>query len=154
MLIQLTVNGRNHEILCPADEYLADTLRNLGYLSVRQGCDTGSCGACTIHMNGIAILSCATLAAKAHGKKITTIEGVQKQAEKIGNLLVDEGADQCGYCSSGLIMNILYLESVVSNPTDAEIKLYLNGNLCRCTGYAGQFRAVKRYFEVKAYENS
>lgn len=154
MLITLTVNGTLHEILCPAEEYLSDTLRRLGYLSVRQGCDTGTCGACTIHIEGTAILSCITLTAQAQGKKITTLEGVREQAKQIGTLLVDEGADQCGYCSSGLIMNILYLESVVQQPTDAEIQHYLNGNLCRCTGYAGQIRAVKRYFEVKSYENS
>lgn len=154
MLITLTVNGILHEIQCPAEEYLSDTLRRLGYLSVRQGCDTGTCGACTIHINGTAVLSCITLTAQAQGKKITTLEGVREQAKQIGTLLVDEGADQCGYCSSGLIMNILYLESVVQQPTDAEIQHYLNGNLCRCTGYAGQIRAVKRYFEVKSYENS
>lgn len=153
MQTQLTVNGVLHEVQCPAEEYLAETLRKLGYLSVRQGCDTGSCGACTIHINGIAILSCTTLTAKAHGKQITTMEGVPEKAKAIGSLLVDEGADQCGYCSSGLIMNILYMESVVSNPSDEEIRKYLNGNLCRCTGYAGQFRAVKRYFEVKSHEN-
>lgn len=154
MLVEFTVNGQRHELLCPPDEYLSDTLRRLGYLSVRQGCDTGNCGACTIHIDQKAVLACVTLAAQAHGRQITTIEGVQKQAQRIGSLLVDEGADQCGYCSSGLIMNILYLESVVSTPTDDEIALYLNGNLCRCTGYAGQFRAVKRYFEVKSHENS
>lgn len=154
MLITLTVNGILHEIQCPAEEYLSDTLRRLGYLSVRQGCDTGTCGACTIHIDGTAVLSCITLTAQAQGKKITTLEGVREQAKQIGTLLVDEGADQCGYCSSGLIMNILYLESVVQQPTDAEIQHYLNGNLCRCTGYAGQIRAVKRYFEVKSYENS
>ncbi len=154
MLIQLTVNGKAHEIQCPPDEYLSETLRRLGYLSIRQGCDTGSCGACTIHINGTAILSCITLTAQGQGKPITTIEGVQEQAKAVGTLLVDEGADQCGYCSSGLIMSILYLESVVPNPTDDEIHRYLNGNLCRCTGYAGQFRAVKRYFEVKNHENS
>lgn len=153
MLIQLTVNGNAHEIHCPAEEYLSVTLRKLGYLSVRQGCDTGNCGACTIHINGVAILSCITLTAKAQGKVITTLEGVPEKARAVGNLLVAEGADQCGYCSSGLIMNILYLESVVPNPTDEEIGRYLNGNLCRCTGYEGQLRAVKRYFEVKSHEN-
>lgn len=153
MLIPLTINGTVHEINCPPDEYLANTLRHLGYLSVRPGCDTGSCGACTVHINGRATLSCATLTAQVQGKTVTTIEGVQEQAKAVGSLLVDEGADQCGYCSSGLIMSILYLESEISDPTDEEIKKYLNGNLCRCTGYAGQLRAVKRYFEVKKHEN-
>lgn len=153
MLIQLNINGKPHQVECPADEYLSETLRKSGFLSVRQGCDTGNCGACTVHVNGVAILSCITLTALVQGKNITTLEGVQPQAKEIGSILVDEGADQCGYCSSGLIMSILYLESVVPDPTDDEINLYLNGNLCRCTGYAGQFRAVKRYFEVKSNEN-
>lgn len=153
MLIEVTVNGSRHEVLCPPDQYLSDTLRRLGYLSVRQGCDSGSCGACTIHLDGVAVLSCVTLAAKAHSRAITTVEGVRLQAEAIGTVLVSEGADQCGYCSAGLIMSILYLESQVAEPTEADIRRYLNGNLCRCTGYEGQLRAVKRYFEVKAHEN-
>lgn len=153
MLIKLKVNGCFHEVQCQTDEYLSDTLRRLGYLSVRQGCDTGTCGACTIHLDGIAVLACITLTALAQGKCVTTLEGIPGPAQRIGSLLVDEGADQCGYCSSGLIMSILYLESVVPEPTDEDIRHYLSGNLCRCTGYAGQLRAVKRYFEVKTHEN-
>lgn len=153
MLVKLTVNGTPMEVQCTPHDHLSDTLRSLGLLSVRQGCDTGSCGACTVHVDNRAMLSCITLTAQMEGKSVTTLEGVQEAARRIGNLLVDEGADQCGYCSSGLIMNILYLESMVSDPTDADIRHYLNGNLCRCTGYAGQHRAVKRYFEVKAHEN-
>lgn len=153
MLIKLTVNGIPRQVECSPNEHLSDALRRLDCLSVRQGCDTGTCGACTIHLDGVAVLSCITLAAQAQGKAVTTLEGVSDKARAVGALLVDEGADQCGYCSSGLIMNILYLETMVSDPTDADIAHYLNGNLCRCTGYAGQLRAVRRYFEVKAHEN-
>lgn len=153
MQIKLTVNGVPRQLECAPNEYLSDALRKVGLLSVRQGCDTGTCGACTIHLDGKAVLSCITLAAQAEGRSVTTLEGVPEKARAIGALLVDEGAEQCGYCSSGLIMNILYLESVAPNPTEAEIAHYLNGNLCRCTGYSGQLRAVKRYFEVKAHEN-
>ncbi len=153
MLIKLTVNGIPRQAECAPNEYLSDVLRRLGCLSVRQGCDTGTCGACTIHLDGVAVLSCITLAAQAQGKAVTTLEGVPEKARAVGALLVDEGADQCGFCSAGLIMNILYLETMVCDPTDADIAHYLNGNLCRCTGYAGQLRAVRRYFEVKAHEN-
>lgn len=153
MIIKLTVNGKRHELNCEPDCSLSEALRTLGYLSVRQGCDTGNCGACTVHIDGKAVLSCITLAIRAQNKPILTIEGIPEKAREIGRILVDEGADQCGYCSSGLIMSILYLQSVVSNPSEDEMRHYLNGNLCRCTGYEGQLRAVKRYFEVMTNEN-
>lgn len=153
MLIQLKVNQTLHSIDASADERLAVTLRRLGYLSIKEGCDTGNCGACTIHKDGIAILSCLQLSVMAEGHELTTIEGVGPEAKQVGALLVDEGAEQCGFCSSGLIMNILYLKSINPSPTEAQIKQHLNGNLCRCTGYEGQLRAIQRYFEVIANEN-
>lgn len=152
MEVVLTINGERRNIQIEPDEYLAATLRKQGFLSVKQGCETGNCGACTLHVDGKAVLACVMLTAKADGSKITTLEGAGAEATRIGKLLVGEGADQCGYCSSGLIMSILYLESQISNPTEDEMKVYLNGNLCRCTGYEGQMRAVKRYFEVKHHE--
>ncbi|MTI67886.1 MAG: (2Fe-2S)-binding protein [Firmicutes bacterium] len=149
MKINLKINGEKKVFDVSADEYLADTLRKNGYLSVRKGCDTGSCGACTVHFDGKAILSCVMLSLRADGHEITTIEGVTKKAEKIGKYLVDEGVDQCGYCSPGTIMSILYLEKCIENPTDEEILHFMNGNLCRCTGYVGQLRAIKKYLEGK-----
>ncbi|KKH58398.1 (2Fe-2S)-binding protein [Methanosarcina mazei] len=154
MKIKVKINGINKSLEIAPDEYLVDTLRNNGYLSVKRGCDTGACGVCTVHMDGKAVLSCIILSAKADGHEITTIEGLKEEAEKVGHYLVDEGAEQCGYCSTGTIMSILYLEKSVENPTEEDIHHYLNGNLCRCTGYQGQVRAIKRYLEAKKNESS
>ncbi len=154
MKLNVKINGRKKTFEISPDEFLVDTLRNNGYIGVKQGCDTGTCGVCTIHLNGKAVLSCVLLSAKVEGQEITTIEGVQKEAKEIGKYLVDEGVDQCGYCSSGTIMSIIYLEKCIKNPTDDEILYYLNGNLCRCTGYIGQLRAIKKYLEGKYNENS
>lgn len=153
MLIQLNVNQQQHRIVVSPEERLSTTLRRLGYLSVKEGCDTGNCGACTIHRDGKAVLSCMIFSITAEGQKLVTLEGAGPEAEQIGQLLVAEGAEQCGYCSSGLIMNILYLKSLDPNPSEATIKMHLNGNLCRCTGYEGQLRAINKYFEVIAHEN-
>ncbi len=154
MKIEIKVNGENKQFDISPDEYLVDTLRNNGYTSVKKGCDTGVCGCCTVHMDGKAVLSCAILSAKAEGHEITTIEGVKEEARKVGEYLVEEGVEQCGYCSTGLIMNILYMEKHVKKPTDEEIRHYLNGNLCRCTGYTGQLRAIKKYLEARKNESS
>lgn len=154
MKIKMKINGVNKEFDISPDEYLVDTLRNNGYKSVKKGCDTGVCGCCTVHIDGKAILSCVVLSAKASGHEITTIEGVREEARKVGQFLVEEGVEQCGYCSTGLIMNILYMEEIAEEPTDEEILHHLAGNLCRCTGYTGQLRAIKKYLEAKSYESS
>lgn len=152
MKISMKINGVSRSFEVAPDEYLIDTLRKNGYLGVKQGCDTGTCGVCTIHMDGKAVLSCVVLSCRADGHEITTIEGVQNEAEIIGRYLVDEGVEQCGYCSPGTIMSILYLEKCIKNPSDEEILHYMNGNLCRCSGYTGQLRAIRRYLEEKYNE--
>jgi carbon-monoxide dehydrogenase small subunit len=88
------------------------------------------------------------LAPSIHGKQITTIEGIQKEAKEFASFLVKEGAEQCGYCSPGFIMTVLAMKKELEQPTEEEILHYLTGNLCRCTGYAGQLRAIKKYLEV------
>jgi len=152
MKIKFILNGEKIETDIRPDAYLIDVLRDLDCLGVKKGCDTGTCGACTIHVNDKPALSCVMLAAKAHGQEIITIEGVRDDAKRIGKYLVDEGVEQCGYCSPGTIMSILYLEQCVENPTDEDILYYLNGNLCRCSGYTGQLRAIRNYLEVKKNE--
>lgn len=147
MRINLRINGEEKQVDIAPDDYLSEVLRKEGYLGVKKGCDTESCGVCTIHLNGRAVLSCGTLAAKAHGQSVTTIEGVRKEAEKIRHEMAKRGVDQCGFCGPGTIMSILYLESVTKNPGDEEILRYLKGNLCRCSGYVGQLEAVKSYLE-------
>lgn len=153
MQIKLTVNGISREWSIRPDEILLETLRNHGYFSLRGGCSTGQCGICTIHMDGIPILACLTQSVKAAGKQIMTLEGTGQRGKDVAAALLTEGVDQCGYCAPGTIMSILYLESVITDPTDDEILHYMNGNLCRCSGYAGQLRGIRRYLEGKDHEN-
>lgn len=149
MIIKININGVNKSFDVEPHEWLLDLLRNNGYLSVKRGCDTGTCGVCTVLIDGEPTLSCATLAVKADGKKITTIEGVGEEAKEVGNYLVGEGVDQCGYCSPGLVLTVIAMKKEISNPTEESIKHYLSGNLCRCTGYVGQLRAIKKYMGVE-----
>lgn len=149
MLIHILINGEKRKIHCSPDDMLLDVLRDAGYKSVKCGCDTTSCGLCTVWLEGVPVLSCSVPAARCNNKNVTTLEGVQEEAEIIGSLLVDEGADQCGFCSPGLIMNIIAMKKELKNPTEASIKHYLAGNLCRCTGYMSQLRAVKKYMGVE-----
>jgi carbon-monoxide dehydrogenase small subunit len=86
---------------------------------------------------------------RANGKHITTLEGLHDEAKEFGEIFADEGADQCGFCNPGFIMNVLAMVRELDNPTEDEIKEYLAGNLCRCTGYMGQLRAVKKYLAYK-----
>lgn len=149
MKINVKVNGEVKEFEIEAHEFLTEVLRRYGYLSVKRGCETGSCGVCTILMDGSPVPSCVLLAAKADGHELTTVEGVQEEATKIAEILTSEGVDQCGFCSPGFVLTVLGLKNELSNPTDEEIKHYLSGNLCRCTGYVGQLRAVKKYLGVE-----
>jgi carbon-monoxide dehydrogenase small subunit len=148
MQIEFTLNNKKVKFEINGDEYLADVLRKNGYLSIRKGCNTSSCGLCSLWIDGKPVLSCSFLAVRANGRNVTTIEGVQEEADKFAKLVVAEGADQCGFCSPGFIMTVLAMKNELVNPTDEEIKNYLTGNLCRCTGYMGQLRAVKKYLEV------
>ena len=100
-------------------------------------------------MNGKPVLSCSVLATRADGAEITTLEGLQEEAAEVGAFLAAEGADQCGFCSPGLIMNVLAMERELSDPSYEEILEYLSGNLCRCTGYMSQMRAIEAYLNRK-----
>ena len=152
MKITLTINNVKREVEISPSEFLLDVLRRLDYMSVKKGCDTGTCGVCTVLMDGKPVLSCSVLAASADGHEITTIEGLENDPEfkAISNALLDEGADQCGFCSPGLILNVYAMKKELKNPSEEDMKKYLVGNLCRCTGYVPQMRAIKKYFEVKA----
>lgn len=145
MEIQFTLNGKLIRAEVGADTLLLDLLRAKGCYSVKRGCETANCGLCTVWMDGTPVLSCSVLAARAEEHEITTMEGLQKEAEEFGSFLAQEGAEQCGFCSPGFIMNVLAMERELVNPGLDEIKEYLAGNLCRCTGYMGQLRAVERY---------
>lgn len=149
MEIELILNNKPVKMKAEKDEFLADTLRNNGTLSIRKGCNTSCCGLCTVWLDGKPTLSCNILSIRANGRHITTIEGVAQEAEDFAKVLVAEGAEQCGFCSPGFIMTVIAMKNELKNPTEEEIIHYLTGNLCRCTGYMGQLRAVKTYLGVK-----
>lgn len=149
MEVQFELNGKPVHTEIEAGAVLLDVLRDLGCYSVKCGCETTNCGLCTVWVDGTPRLSCSILAAGISGRKITTLEGLQEESARFGAYLAAEGAEQCGYCSPGFIMNVLAMERelCVSGhcPDAEEIREYLAGNLCRCTGYAGQLRAVEKY---------
>lgn len=150
MEITLNINDVNQTVQVEPGDMLLEVLRKLGYKSVKKGCDTGACGICTILINHLAVPSCSYLALRAQGKKIYTIEGVEKKARTIGEYIIAEGADQCGFCTPGLIMTIIAMEHALEKDelTEENIKKYLVGNACRCTGYQGHLRAIKKYLGV------
>ena len=149
MEIKLKLNGRTIVASVEADTVLLDFLRDHGCLSVKRGCDTSNCGLCTVLMDGKPILSCSTLAVRADGHEIHTLEGLQAEASDFVGFIADQGADQCGFCNPGFVMNTIALLRENPDPTDDEIKAYLSGNLCRCTGYDGQLRGIRNYLNSR-----
>lgn len=149
ILISFTLNGKKIEDAISPDQPLLEYLREKGCKSVKRGCETSNCGLCTVLMDNKPILSCTMLAVRADGHNIITLEGKQQQAEEIGSYLAKEGAEQCGFCSPGLIMNIIAMKDELKTPSEDEIREYLSGNLCRCTGYVSQLRAIKAYLASK-----
>ncbi len=147
MQLEATINGRSVMLDFPYGEFLSETLRRYGFLSVKEGCDTGSCGLCTVWLEGVPVLSCSTLSARVAGREITTIEAVQAEAEEFAQFMVAEGAEQCGFCAPGFTMTVLAMKRELQQPTEEEINHYLAGNLCRCSGYKGQLRAIKKFME-------
>ena len=145
MKINIRVNGKMISDDVAWDMLLLDFLRYHGFYSVKRGCETSNCGLCTVWLDNKPILSCSMLCAKCDGHEITTLEGLKKDAEAFAYFMANEGAEQCGFCSPGLIMNVLAMEKELQHPTEEMIKNYLAGNLCRCTGYMGQLRAITKY---------
>ncbi len=147
MQIKCYINNRVFNEDIQLDMLLIDFLRDIGFLSVKRGCDTANCGLCTVWVDEKPVLSCSVLAVGVNGKHVTTLEGLQEEALEFGRFIANEGAEQCGYCSPGFVMNVLAMKRELKNPTEEEIKHYLAGNLCRCTGYMGQLRAIKKYLQ-------
>lgn len=153
MEVHFVLNGKKRTADVAADAVLLNVLRDLGCKSVKCGCETTNCGLCTVWIDGKSRLSCSVLAASAAGHEVTTMEGVEKEAARFGEFLAAEGAEQCGFCSPGFIMNVLAMFRELTDPTVEEIKEYLAGNLCRCTGYMGQLRAIQKYMASQKGEN-
>ena len=149
MEIKVKLNGRNIVASVEADTVLLDFLRDKGCLSVKRGCDTSNCGLCTVLMDGKPVLSCSTLAVRADGHEIYTLEGLQAEAAEFVGFIADQGADQCGFCNPGFVMNTIALLRENPDPTDDEIRAYLAGNLCRCSGYDGQLRGIRNYLNSR-----
>ena len=149
MEIKLNLNGRPVSALIQPDTLLIDLVRNLGCYSVKRGCETANCGLCTVLMDGKPILSCSTLAARADGHSIQTLEGLQEEAADFVTFIADQGADQCGFCNPGFVLNTISLLRKNPDPSDDEIRAYLAGNLCRCSGYEGQLRGIRAYLDQR-----
>ncbi len=149
MELKFILNGKKVSTIIEADSLLIDVVRSLGCASVKRGCETSNCGLCTVFMNDKPVLSCSVLAARAEGQKVTTLEGLQEEAKDFGTFLANQGAEQCGFCNPGFIMNAIAMFRENEDPSDEEILAYLTGNLCRCSGYEGQLRSIKAYIEYK-----
>jgi aerobic carbon-monoxide dehydrogenase small subunit len=144
--IAITVNGKRHEVEVEPRELLVYVLRErLGFTGTNVGCDTSSCGACTIHLDGEAVKSCTMLAVQADGRSVTTIEGLATNGSMhpMQTAFQEHHALQCGYCTPGMIMAAVSLLDDNPKPTEDEIRHGLEGNLCRCTGYHNIVKAVQ-----------
>ena len=153
MVVTITLNGKKVEALVKPDTLLIDFVRDHGCYSVKRGCETSNCGLCTVFVNEKPVLSCSMLVARVNGCKVDTLEGLQKEAEEFGAFIADQGAEQCGFCNPGMIMNAIALFRENPDPSDEEIKEYLAGNLCRCSGYEGQLRGILNFLEYKKNKN-
>jgi aerobic-type carbon monoxide dehydrogenase small subunit (CoxS/CutS family) len=151
-LIELRVNGRSHELAFESSKLLLDVLRqDLDLTGSKRGCDDSSCGACTVLVDGISMMSCTLLAASCEGQEITTVEGVSEHGSlaAIQKAYGDWGGAQCGFCTPGFIMTVKHLLAENPDPTEQDIRGALSGNLCRCTGYSQMYQAIKAAIDAE-----
>ena len=143
--ITLSINGELGQMIVSRNESLVEALRHYGWKGTKKGCDTGDCGSCTVLFNNKPVLGCMMPAVSANGGNITTIEGLGtvRNPHPIQGAFVEAGAVQCGFCIPGMILSTKALLDKTPEPTEAEIRKALDGNLCRCTGYVTQVQAVK-----------
>lgn len=147
MNIKFFVNDKEYTMDLPPAKRLIDILReDLKLTGTKEGCGEGECGACTVIMNGIAVHSCLVLACQLEGKRILTIEGLEKdgKADPLQIAFAEELAVQCGYCTTGMIMSVKALLLKKPDATEAEIRLAMSGNICRCSGYGQVIKAVQK----------
>ena len=144
--VSLTVNGEQHEADVEPRTLLVYFLReDLGLTGTNVGCDTSSCGACTVHLDGESVKSCTVLAVQADGREVTTVEGLEKEGalDPIQDGFMQEHGLQCGYCTPGMMMTSAALLEQNPRPTEEQIRQAISGNLCRCTGYVNIVKAVQ-----------
>src|SRR5947207_5590061 len=149
---KFSVNGKEVNVQTPGDRVLLEVLREeLGLTGTKYGCGEGACGACTVLVNGKRTFSCSTMVSEVVGKLITTIEGLAKgdQLHPVQEAFASEGAFQCGYCTSGMIMATVNLLDRKPNPTDKEIVDWMNGHLCRCCSYVKYMQAIRGAAKAK-----
>ena len=146
MQIRLQVNGQTHNLDIPSHHSLLDVLREeLDLTGSKRGCDRGECGSCTVLLGGKPVYSCITLAAQVRGRSIVTVEGLANDGrlDTVQQAFLDEDGAQCGYCTPGFLMSARALLDTNPNPTDAEIREALSGNLCRCNAYGRILQSVR-----------
>ncbi|MDO4594580.1 MAG: 2Fe-2S iron-sulfur cluster-binding protein [Tissierellia bacterium] len=155
MIKQFNINDKIYTTEIDLNTSLYELLRKLGFKSVKCACTSSNCGLCTVWVDKIPSLSCSILAIRlSEENKITTLEGVSEKAKEFGKYLSKEGGEQCGFCSPGFIMNVLSMKEFgIKSDDEDQINKYLQGNLCRCSGYMSQLRAVKSYLEAKDEES-
>ena len=153
-ILNVTINGVKSKIEIKPNEILLDVLRREGYKGVKRGCESGECGTCTIIFNDRAVKSCIMLAAQVQNGNITTIEGIGTHdvPHPLQQSFVDAGVVQCGFCIPGMLLSAKNLLDHNPNPTKEEVKMALDGNLCRCTGYKEQINAVLKAAAVMRSE--
>ena len=149
MNISFWLNGVYRQEEIEPGMLLIDFLREKGCFSVKRGCETANCGLCTVLLDERPVLSCSMLAARIDGKKVVTLEGMQREAQEFGSFLANEGAEQCGLCNPGFIMNVFAMLNELKEPTEEQIKEYLAGNLCRCSGFVSQTASILKFLKYK-----
>ncbi|MGA2903280.1 MAG: (2Fe-2S)-binding protein [Candidatus Korobacteraceae bacterium] len=151
-LIELRVNGRTHELAIEPSKLLLDVLRqDLDLTGSKRACDDSSCGACTVQVDGVPMLSCTMLAASCEGQEITTVEGVADHGSlaALQKAYGDFGGSQCGFCTPGFMMTVKWLLANNPEPSEDEIRSALSSNLCRCTGYSQMYQAIRAAIDAE-----
>lgn len=145
-VVRLKVNGAERELAVRPHDVLLDVLReDLGLAGTKRGCDMGTCGCCTVHLDGVPALSCMVLALQAEGREVTTVEGLRDDAtlHPVQECFATYGGSQCGFCTPGFVMTTAAFLEENDDPSDEEVREAIGGNMCRCTGYAKIVEAVR-----------